>query len=56
MASGRMINEGFVVYKNSTAITQFSHAVAERNKKNIDKLISNGYLEKKDNDLKRKNA
>ncbi len=50
-ASGRMTNEGFVVYKDSTATTQFSNAVAERNKKNIDKLISNGYLEKKDDDL-----
>jgi len=50
-ASGRMTNEGFVVYKDSTATTQLSNAVAERNKKNIDKLISNGYLEKKDENL-----
>jgi len=52
MASGRRTNEGFVVYKDSTATTQFSNSntVAERNKKNIDKLISNGYLEKKDDD------
>lgn len=51
LASGRMTNEGFVVYKDSTATTQFSSAVAERNAKNIEKLILNGYLEKKDNDL-----
>ncbi|MFH1325841.1 MAG: GIY-YIG nuclease family protein, partial [Candidatus Falkowbacteria bacterium] len=51
LASGRMTNEGFVVYKDSTATTQFSSAVAERNSKNIEKLILNGYLEKKDNDL-----
>ena len=51
LASGRMTNEGFVVYKDSTATTQFSSAVAERNSKNVEKLILNGYLEKKDNDL-----
>lgn len=50
-ATGRMTNEGFVVYKDSTATAQFSNAVAERNQKNIDKLISNGYVEKKDDDL-----
>jgi len=51
VASGRMTNEGFVVYKDSTATTRFSGAVAERNSKNIEKLILNGYLEKKDDDL-----
>lgn len=51
LASGRMTNEGFVVYKDSTATTQFSSAVAERNEKNIEKLISNGYIEKKDENL-----
>ncbi|MFA6790214.1 MAG: GIY-YIG nuclease family protein, partial [Parcubacteria group bacterium] len=51
LASGRMTNEGFVVYKDSTATAQFSSAVAERNEKNIEKLISNGYLEKKDENL-----
>lgn len=51
IATGRMTNDGFVVYKGSTATTQFSNAVAERNKKNIDKLIANGYLEKKDENL-----
>ncbi|MFA5080350.1 MAG: GIY-YIG nuclease family protein [Candidatus Paceibacterota bacterium] len=51
LASGRMTNEGFVVYKDSTVTTQLSSAIAERNKRNIEKLISNGYLEKKDEDL-----
>ncbi len=51
VANGRMTNEGFVVYKDSTATTQLSSAIAERNKKNIDKLIANGYLEKKDDEL-----
>jgi len=51
LASGRMTNDGFVVYKDSTATTQLSTAVAERNRKNLDKLISNGYLEKKDENL-----
>jgi len=51
LASGRMTNDGFVVYKDSTATTQLSNAVAERNRKNLDKLISNGYLEKKDGNL-----
>jgi len=39
LASGRMTNEGFVVYKESTATTQISSAVADRNSKNIEKLI-----------------
>ncbi len=51
LATGRMTNEGLVVYKDSTATTQFSNAVAERNRKSIDKLISNGYLDKKDENL-----
>lgn len=46
LASGRMTNEGFVVYKGSTLTTQTSNAVMERNQKNIEKLINNGYLEK----------
>jgi len=50
-AIGRMTNEGFVVYKDSTATTRFSNVVAEKNQKNIERLISNGYLEKKNKDL-----
>lgn len=51
LVTGRMTNEGFVIYKDSTATTQFSNAVAEKNKKSIEKPISNGYLEKKDENL-----
>lgn len=51
LATGRMTNEGFVVYQGSTATTHFSNVVAERNKKSIEKLISNGYLEKEDENL-----
>ena len=51
MAIGRMTNDGFVVYKDSTATTKFSNAVAEKNQKSIEKLVANGYLEKKNEDL-----
>jgi len=51
VANGRMTNDGFVVYKDSTATAKFSNVVAERNQKNIDKLIANGYLEKVNDDL-----
>ena len=42
VANGRMTNEGFVVYKDSTATTQLSNAVSDRNQKSLNKLISNG--------------
>ena len=51
MASGRMTNDGFVVYQGSTATTNISNAVIERNQKIIEKLLSNKYLEKKGNNL-----
>jgi GIY-YIG catalytic domain. len=51
IATGRMTNDGFVVYKDSTATTNISNAVIERNQKVIEKLLSNKYLEKKGNDL-----
>lgn len=50
-ASGRMTNDGFVVYHGSTATTNISNAIIERNQKIIDKLLANKYLEKKDNKL-----
>jgi len=50
-ASGRMTNDGFVVYKDSTVTTQLSNTIAEKNQKNIEKLISNNVLEKKNDDL-----
>lgn len=45
-ATGRMTNNGFVVYKGSTATTSFSSAVADRNTRHIEKLIKTGYVEK----------
>ena len=50
-ASGRMTNDGFVVYKDSTATTQLTKSVAKRNRKNLDKLISNDYLKQQDENL-----
>ncbi|MCX6739508.1 MAG: GIY-YIG nuclease family protein [Candidatus Parcubacteria bacterium] len=43
-ATGRMTNEGFVVYKDSTATSNISKAVKDRNIKIIDRLISGGYI------------
>ena len=51
LANGRMTNDGFVVYKDSTATAQLSHTAIKKNKNNVEKLITNGYLLKKDNDL-----
>ncbi len=49
LATGRMTNDGFVVYKDSTASSSISKAVLDRNNKTIEQLIQNGYLSKKDN-------
>jgi adenine-specific DNA-methyltransferase len=46
-----MTNEGFIIYKDSTATSILSGAVHDRNTKTIDKLIKNGYIEKQENDL-----
>ena len=46
-ATGRMTNAGFVVYKDSTATANISKAVADRNKRLIEKLIATGYVEQK---------
>ncbi|PIP68802.1 methionine sulfoxide reductase [Candidatus Nomurabacteria bacterium CG22_combo_CG10-13_8_21_14_all_32_8] len=46
LATGRMTNEGFVVYKDSTATTSISSAVIERNQRVIEKLISHNYITK----------
>ena len=51
MATGRMTNDGFVVYKDSTATADISRAVIDRNQKIIEKLLSNKYLEKKTDNL-----
>lgn len=48
-ATGRLTNEGFAVYKGSTATTNISKAVSERNQRVLNKLIEKNYLEKKDN-------
>jgi hypothetical protein len=48
-ATGRLISEGFVIYKGSTATTNNSNAVVEKNKRIIKKLVSKKYLEKKNN-------
>jgi len=46
LATGRMTNDGFVVYKDSTATTDISKAVIDRNQKIIERLLKNNYLEK----------
>ncbi|MBN2058067.1 MAG: GIY-YIG nuclease family protein [Candidatus Saganbacteria bacterium] len=51
MATGRMTNDGFVVYKGSTVSANISSAVTERNTKVIGKLLSSKYLEKRDDKL-----
>lgn len=51
LATGRMTNEGFAVYQGSTATTNISKAVIDRNQKIIDKLLLNNYLEKKSDSL-----
>lgn len=51
LATGRMTNEGFVVYKDSTATTSISSAVIERNQRVIEKLISNNYITKQNDSL-----
>ncbi|MDO8658343.1 MAG: GIY-YIG nuclease family protein [Candidatus Levybacteria bacterium] len=50
-ATGRMTNDGFVVYKDSTATAHVSNAVIERNQKIVEKLISNNYLQKQNDNL-----
>lgn len=51
LATGRMTNDGFVVYKESTATTNITKAVIHRNQKIIEKLLSNNYLEKRNNNV-----
>ena len=51
LATGRMTNDGFVVYQGSTATTNISNAVIDRNQKIIEKLLLNKYLEKKGDNL-----
>lgn len=51
LATGRMTNEGFVVYKDSTATASISSAVIERNQRVIEKLISHNYITKQNDSL-----
>lgn len=48
LATGRMTNDGFVIYKDSTASSNISKAVLERNNKTIEQLIRNDFLIKRD--------
>lgn len=50
-ATGRLTNDGFVVYKGSTATTNISKAVFTRNKRMLEKLMNTGYVEKKSEEL-----
>ena len=50
-AEGRMTNDGFVVYKGSTAATRLAPATQEKLQRRLDKLIGGGYLEEKSKDL-----
>jgi len=51
LSTGRMTNDGFVVYKDSTVTADFSKAVIDRNQKIIEKLLANNYLEKRSDGL-----
>jgi hypothetical protein len=51
LATGRMTNDGFVVYKDSTITADISKAVIDRNQKIIEKLLANNYLEKRSDGL-----
>lgn len=48
--TARMTNEGFVVYKGSTVAARYSGAIAKRNDKLLEQLLSENIL-KKDGDL-----
>ena len=50
-AEGRMTNDGFVVYKGSTASARFAPSGREKLQRRLDKLIGGGYLKEKGEDL-----
>lgn len=50
-ATGRMTNEGFVVYKDSTATTHYSIAGTKKLPEHVEKLLENQYIKKQDEDL-----
>jgi len=43
---GRMTNEGFIVYKDSTASTQITEAVRRRNERIASSLLQSGHIKK----------
>lgn len=53
VGEGRMTNEGFIVYKGSTASTRISDAVKKRNERLIYSLIQSGHINKISNKLLR---
>ena len=50
-AEGRVTNDGFVVYKGSTATTRLATAGREKLQRRLDKLIGGGDLKEKSKDL-----
>ena len=50
-ATGRMTNDGFVVYKDSTATSKITKWVIERTEKIIQKLLINNYLQKREDGI-----
>ncbi len=46
VAKGRMTNEGFIVYKGSTASTQITESVRKRNERLISSLLELGHIGK----------
>jgi len=46
IGKGRITNEGFIVYKGSTASTQISDAVKKRNERIISSLLQSGHISK----------
>ena len=46
IGNGKMTNEGFIVYKGSTASTQISDAVRKRNERLLSSLIQSGHIDK----------
>ena len=46
VGNGRMTNEGFIVYKDSTASTQITDAVRKRNERIIFSLLQSGHIKK----------
>jgi len=50
-AMGRLTDEGFIIYKDSTASKKPSEAVAKKNERTFEKLLKDGYIEEQSDDL-----